>query len=135
MALKGDVGNLKRFRKALAQLPLTVSAGIAAGAAPEVSALARSAFDGGRTVYGTNRPRGVDGNALDLVRTGASRAAVRFDATGTQMRTPVLPRYTKYLIGLYSILPSGRLPVAWQERLRAIAGAVIQASLGTEPPK
>lgn len=125
MALKGDVKSLQQLRRALQQLPLTTAATVARYAAPEVSALARAAYDGGKSVYGPDRPRGVDGQELSLVKTGASRAATQFVAEGTRMRTRVLPRYTKYLIGKYDVLPNGPLPVSWQDRLREIAARVI----------
>ncbi len=125
MALKGDISTLRALKRSLAKLPLTTAATIARYAAPEVSALTREAYDADRTVYGKPRPRGVDGDKLDLVRTGASRRATRFEATGTQMRTAVLPRYTKYLIGKYDVLPNGPLPALWRERMTEIAARVI----------
>lgn len=131
MALKGDLRTLGALKRALKKLPITASARIASAAAPEVSELARSAYDGGQTVYGLQRPRGVDGDALSLVRTGASRAAAQFTAEGTRMRTRVLPRYTKYLISAYQVLPPGRapLPTAWQARLREIAARVLHEQI------
>jgi hypothetical protein len=129
MGLKGDTRSLQSLRRALAKLPLTASARIASAAAPAVSALAREAYDGGRTVYGGARPKGVDGKPLDLVKSGASRRAAQFAAEGTRMRTAVLPRYTRYLIGKYDVLPNGPLPVTWQERLREIAARVLHAQI------
>lgn len=129
MALKGNLGTLRDLKRSLQQLPLTTAATIARHGAPEVSALARTAFDGGKTVYGQERPRGVDGQELALVRTGASRRAAQFTAEGTRMRTHVLPRYTKYLIGKYDVLPNGPLPAAWRERLTEIAAQVINAQI------
>jgi hypothetical protein len=131
VSLKGDLRSLQSLRRALGKLPITASARIAQRAAPEVSALARDAYDGGRTVYGLPRPKGVDGDTLDLVRTGDSRRATQFTAEGTRMRTFVLPRYTKYLIARYSILPPGRapLPLAWRERITSIAAAVLHEQI------
>lgn len=137
MALHGDLRSLASLRKALAKLPLTVSANIARRAAPGVSTLARDAYDSGRTVYGQSRPKGVDGDTLDLVRTGASRRATQFTAEGTQMRTYVLPRYTKYLISRYQVLPPGRapLPLAWRDHIQAIAAEVLHAQIFGEQAK
>lgn len=137
MSLKGDLRSLASLRRTLAKLPLTVSANIARRAAPEVSTLARDAYDSGRTVYGQSRPKGVDGDTLDLVRTGSSRRAAQFTAEGTQMRTHVLPRYTKYLIAKYGILPNGKapLPQAWRDRITEIAAQVLHAQIFGEPGK
>lgn len=129
MALKGDLRSLRNLKRMLSNLPITTAALIARSSAPEVSALAREAFDGGRTVYGSTRPRGVDGRELTLVKSGASRRAVRFEATGTQMRTAVLPRYTRYLIGKYDVLPNGPLPAVWRERMTEIAARILQRQL------
>ena len=131
MGLKGNLNTLRSLKHALQQLPKTASARIASQAAPEVSALTRAAFDDGHTVYGQERPRGVDGQELALVKSGATREAVRFVANGTQMRTAVLPRYTKYLIAKYECLPPGRapLPLAWRERMNAIAEQVLRGQL------
>ena len=125
MALKGDVRSLQSLKRALQKLPITASARIAARAAPEMSALARSSFDGGRSVYGPARPRGVDGGELTLERTGATRRALEFVATGRDIRLTRLPRYTKYLIGKYDILPNGPLPASWRERMTEIAAQVL----------
>lgn len=90
-----------------------------------MSLLAGGAYDSGQTVYGKSRPRGVDGQALSLEQTGASRRAVEFRATGRDIRTAPLPRYTRYLIGKYDVLPNGPLPAAWRERMIAIAAQVL----------
>lgn len=126
MALRGNIRSLQSLKRAVAKLPRTSAARIAAQAAPEVSALTRQAFDSGATVYDSPRPRSeVDGKPLSLVRTGASRDALRFVAEGTRMRTATLPRYTRYLIGRYDVLPNGLLPAAWRERLNEIAAQVL----------
>jgi hypothetical protein len=117
--------SLKSLKKALQKLPITATARIAAQAAPAMSALAGDAYDGGRTVYGSPRPRGVDGQGLKLERTGATRAAMNFITTGRDIRTARLPGYAKYLIGKYDVLPNGPLPVSWRERLREIAARVL----------
>jgi hypothetical protein len=129
VALKGNLGTLRDLKRSLQKLPLTTAATIARHGAPEVSGLARQSFDGGQTVHGSPRPRGVDGQELSLVRTGASRRAAQFTAEGTRMRTHVLPRYTKYLIGAYSILPNGPLPQTWRDRLTEIAARAINAQI------
>lgn len=117
--------SLRALKQALSKLPITATARIAERAAPEMSELAGGAYDSGRTVYGKARPRSVDGRELSLEKTGASRRAMRFSATGRDIRTAILPRYTKYLIGKYDVLPNGPLPLEWRERLREIAARVL----------
>jgi hypothetical protein len=129
MGLKGDLRSLQALRRNLKALPITVSARIASQAAPVISNLAGDGFDSGRTVYGSPRPRGVDGDELTLSRTGATRAALHFIATGRDIRTARLPRYAKYLIGKYDMLPNGPLPAEWRARLTAIASGVIGEEL------
>lgn len=127
--MKGDLRSLRSLKRALQKLPATATARIARHAAPAMSELARSAFDGGRTVYDKARPRGVDGGELSLVRTGSSRDAMAFRATGRDIRTAPLPRWTKYLIGKYDVLPNGPLPQAWRERMTDIAARVLHAQI------
>jgi hypothetical protein len=129
VSLKGDPRTLKALGKALRNMPITVSAKIAARSAPEITNLAQSAYDSGRTVYGSARPRGVDGDKLDLVQSGASRNAMRFIATGRDIRTPKLPDHTRYLIGKYDCLPNGPLPAAWKDALRGVAAQVLDAEI------
>jgi hypothetical protein len=125
VALRGDLRTLRSLKKALQKLPITASARIAERGAPAVTALARASFDAGRTAYGSARPRGVDGDPLSLEATGATKAALRFIAVGTTMRTANLPRYARYLIGRYDLLPNGPLPAAWRDRLQSIAAQVL----------
>lgn len=129
MALQGNVRSLQALKKAIRKLPITAAAAIAARSAPEMSALAESAFDGGRSVYGPARPRGEDGQHLTLERTGDTRAALRFVATGRDIRLTRLPTYARYLIGKYDILPNGPLPQAWRERMQDIAAQVLHDAI------
>ena len=117
--------SLRSLKRALAKLPITGTARIAARAAPAMSELAGAAYDSGQTVYGAARPSGVDGGALTLERTGATRRAMQFVATGRDIRTTRLPRYARFLIGRYDVLPNGPLPLTWRERLREIAARVL----------
>jgi hypothetical protein len=116
---------LNGLKRALRKLPITATARIAARAAPEMSALSRGAYNAGQTVYGSARPLSVEGKPLDLVRTGKSRDAMAFIATGRDIRTARLPEYTRYLIGKYDVLPNGPLPTLWRERMTAIAAQVL----------
>jgi hypothetical protein len=118
--LRGNPGLLKQLGRKLAELPTTVRAEVARQAAPVVTALAQSAFDGGQTVYGDARPTGVDGNALDLTVTGSARRSLNFVANGTQLRCTFGPKHFKFLIGKYKILPNNALPFRWRRALDEI---------------
>lgn len=123
MGLKGDVGKLRTFKQQLREFPLTLAAAVAGDAAPAMTDLAAGAYDGGRTVYGDTRPKGVDGQALDLEVTGAARAQMRFVAVGTIVRCVLGPRYARFLVGKYSVLPNGAMPTAWRAKLDALVAA------------
>ena len=69
---------------------------------------------------GSGRRRGsyAEGGRLNLRETGATRSDVYFVAIGTLVRAQLGPKYAKYLIGKYKILPSqGPLPSRWSEAL------------------
>jgi hypothetical protein len=117
--------SINSLKKALRNLPITATARIAARAAPAMSTLAQDAHASGKTVYDRPRPLGVDGDEISLERTGATRRALNFIATGRDIRTAALPRYAKYLIGKYDLLPNGPLPASWRERLQEIAARVL----------
>ena len=119
--------SINSLKRALRSAPITSVARIAARSAPAMSELAQTAHASGQTVYARPRPLGVDGERLDLVRTGATRDALRFIATGRDIRTVKLPRYAKYLIAKYEVLPPGGrpLPQTWRDRLRYIAARVL----------
>jgi hypothetical protein len=125
--------SIRALQNSLRRMPITAAARIAQRYAPEASRLARDAFDGGRTAYGSDRPRAVDGGALSLRRTGVTRAALDFIATGRQVRLARLPRYARYLIGKYSILPNGPLPQAWRDRITKIAAEILYAEIHGGP--
>ncbi len=120
MGLKGNLSSLKGLKQTIRALPVTVAADVAKRAAPALSSEARGAFDSGQTVYGEARPAGVDGRQLTLVKSGATRDALRFVSIGTIVRCVLPTRWAPYLIGKYSILPNGALPVGWSKRLSAV---------------
>lgn len=119
--------SINSLKRSLQRLPVTSVARIAERAAPAMTELAGGAYDSGQTVYGAARPRAVDGHELTLHRTGASRRAAEFRATGRDIRTLPLPRYFKYLIAKYSVLPPGKSPLSaeWKDRLAEIAAQVL----------
>ncbi len=132
-ALKGDLRTLAALKRTLRKLPITASARIATRAAPEMTKLAETDYDAGQTAYGRARPLSVDGKPLDLERTGATRQALSFIAVGTTTRLTTLPRYAKYLISSYSILPNGPLPASWREMLTSIAAQVLYSEIHGAP--
>jgi hypothetical protein len=125
-ALRGNVDTLRKLRESLADAPLSVAIQVAQDVAPAITTEAQTAFDAGVTVYGEPRPVSlVDGEKLDLVQSGAVRRDMRFQAVGSVVRAVLGPRYAKYLIGRYKILPVGdrsKVPVRW----RAIIDAAFQ---------
>ena len=116
--LKGNLSSLRELKANLRALPVSIAHSVAQRAAPVLTALTVQAFDGDQNVYGDARPPSkVDGRALTLERTGATRRTLRFVANGTIMRCVLGTRYARYLIGKYGILPNGALPARWSQRL------------------
>jgi len=127
MSLRGNPGNLRALAQKLRQLPRDVARNVAAEVAPKLTALAQSAYDGGRTVYGDARPEGKHG-PLTLVESGATRRDMRAAATGTSVRFVLGPRWAKYLVGKYRILPGGdlvALPDDWSRTIGDTAREVL----------
>jgi hypothetical protein len=124
MGLRGDLSSLKRMKQTLKDLPRTVAVDVAKRAAPALTDLTQEAFSGGRNVYGDARPVSkVDGSALTLERTGATKGQLRFVQVGTIVRCVLGPKYARYLIGRYGVLPNGSLPVGWSVKLGEIVKA------------
>lgn len=122
--LKGNVNDLRKLQKRLQAFPLSVSHEVAQRSSSPLTALAQRAYESGQTVYGEARPRGVDGQTLDLKRTGLTAATLRFTTVGTIVRCVLGTRYAKYLIGKYRILPMGRMPADWSAKLEQITREV-----------
>lgn len=108
-----------QIRARLDQLRASVAVDVAQKISPKLTVDSRQAYDAGKTVYGTARPLGENGSDLDLVQTGAARDHVRFLTVGTRAEVPRGPRYFKYLIAKYWILPPGNkfLPENWRTLL------------------
>ena len=127
MALRGDLARIGDLKQRLATLPKTIAVDVAQRAAPAMTGLTKQAFDSGQNVYGDARPEGVGGRALTLRRTGTVARELRFVAIGTIVRCVLGPRYAKYLIGKYGVLPNGVMPAEWSARLRElVAGTKVQ---------
>ena len=120
MALSGNIGTLKALKSKLRTLPTTVAVDVAAKGAPAMTDLTQQAFASGVSVYGDARPAGVDGEPLTLEKTGTVKAQLRFISVGTVIRCSLGPKYSRYLIGKYSVLPNGGLPVRWSARLAGL---------------
>lgn len=129
MALVGNIGKLRDLAKRLQAIPTTVAQNVARAVAPELTSVARADFDAGRTAYGAARPLGKGGQALSLVKSGITQGSIRFVDIGTRVRVALGTRYAKYLVGKYKILPSGSLPRAWSDAIRAIAQAQLAKGL------
>jgi hypothetical protein len=123
MGLTGNLDTLRQLKRRLVDLPRSVAHDVSQRAAPALTELTRDAFDAGRSVYGGSRPAGVDGQALSLRKTGDTARLLRFSANGTVVRCVLGPKYAKYLIGKYDILPNGALPAAWSAALRDLVAS------------
>ncbi len=126
MALVGDLNRLRDLKRSLKSVPVTAVAKIASAAAPVITAQAQATFRSGQDVFGAPRLKSVQGGNLSLVQSGATRNAINFIATGRDIRVARLPKYAKFLIGRYGILPNGKqLPQTWRGALGAIALSVL----------
>jgi hypothetical protein len=124
--------SLRTMRERIRGLPLSAAHAVAQQAAPLLTSLARGSFDSGKNVYGQARPAGVDGEPLTLVASGDTRDSIRFVANGTIVRCVLGPRYAKYLVGKYGILPAGdrtELPATWSRAIgQIVTDAIRRAS-------
>lgn len=120
MGVSGDFATLAQIKQRVQQAPIVIAQNVARQGAPEITSLAKRAYESGQTVYGDARPTGKGGRPLTLRRTGATAQTVQFVAIGTIMRCVLGTDYARYLIGKYGILPSGpkaALPYAWGKKL------------------
>ena len=117
---------IQKLKDNLKAAPASIATAVASQAAPVITTFADAAYDSGRTVYGDARKLSVDGRTLKLYRKGKARADLRFVSIGTDMRCYFKQPYVKYLIGKYTILPSGNqaMPMAWRENLDTITQQV-----------
>jgi hypothetical protein len=121
--------SIREFKQRLAKLPLSVSHAIAQQAAPMLTRFAQEANAAQRNVYGDPYPEGVGGEQLTLVYTGKTLNTLRFVVNGTIIRCQLGPRYAKYLIGKYKILPIGDrtdMPANWARALDELAATVVE---------
>lgn len=120
--LRGDLSSLKKLKANLRALPVSIAHDVSQRAAPAITELTLQAFESKRNVYGEARPLSTTAghHELTLHRTGAVQSALRFVANGTVLRCVIGPKYARYLIGKYGILPNGALPASWSIRLGEI---------------
>jgi hypothetical protein len=120
-ALKGNISELNRLSRRVQAFPTTLAHAVASKAAPTLTMAATASFASKRSVYGeAYGTSNVTGEQLTLSKTGLTGSTLRFVATGTVVRCVLGPRYARYLIGNYRILPMGRMPVDWANRIKAI---------------
>src|SRR5688572_30847017 len=121
--MKKRAGNaaLSGLKSKLRAMPISLAHKVASRVAPTLTGKAQGAYDGARTVYGEARPKGVNGNTLDLVDSGRTRSGASFSADGRIVRASLPTKWAKYLIGKYRVLPNGPLPIDWK---RSIDGVV-----------
>lgn len=126
MSVSGNIGSLGDLRKRIAAMPIELAERVARDAAHTISQLSRSSYTGGRTAYGTGRPRGAMGRALDLVQTGATLSDMRFVSTGMIIRAKLGPKYAKYLVGKYAVLPGRKvIPSQWSLALNKLVSEAV----------
>jgi hypothetical protein len=114
------LATLNKMKSAMRGLPIRVRTAVAKDGESKLTNETRGDFESGRTVFGEPRRLGVKGQALSLVKSGRTAAALRFVAVGTILRAHLPTKHAKYLIGKYKILPSGRsLPAAWRAELES----------------
>jgi hypothetical protein len=118
-ALKGDLSKLARLRDVIREVPRAIAEDVAKRGAPALTGELQGNYDSRRSAYGNPNPDGVDGKQLTLRKTGATDAALTFTAAGTTIKTPGFPRYMRFLIGKYRVLPNGNqaIPEAWRALL------------------
>lgn len=121
-ALKGDVRKIQTLARTLRELPRTIAAHTAKEGAPVLTSELQGTYESRRNAYGDPNPIGENGEQLTLKKTGTLDGVLRFTSVGSIMRTPTLPKYARYLIGKYGVLPNNNvaIPIAWSKRLEAI---------------
>jgi hypothetical protein len=124
VALRGNLSTLRKLNAHLRTLPTSVAHEAAKRAAPMLTGMTREAFSSKRSVYGEARPTGKGGSVLSLRRKGDTERELRFVANGTIVRCVLGPKYARFLIGKYGILPNGAMPVAWSRRLKDLVDSL-----------
>lgn len=118
--LIGNPTTLRAFSRNLSNISTVLAQRVAERGAPVITSMAGASYDSGKTAYDEARPLGVAGNSLDLVVSSKARDSLRFVATGTRIRCVLGPRWAKFLVGKYKVLPQS-LPEKWSKALGDIA--------------
>lgn len=127
MTTVSNFQQLDELKRALAQLP-SVAAHVADRSAPEITDLARAAFDAGRTPYGSSFGQGVTLNRSGRLRAGA----VNYRATGTKISASVAAvPYARYQLK-HGYLPArgAALPASWSAVIDRAAQAELAKVVG-----
>lgn len=124
-----DVAGIQQIQKRLERVRRDLRTQAAGEIARSFTRLTRAAYDSGRQVDGSARPLGVRGNKLSLVRTGATRAGLRFAASKGAV-TVKLAGASPYLLK-YGILPMNGLPPNWVAAASTIVKQVAKRLGGT----
>jgi hypothetical protein len=123
--MRGGNSALAQLKDAIRGAPLTIAHEVARQASPMLTGETRAAFASGAGVYGDPRPMSkMTGAPLTLVKTGLTRDLLRFATAGTIVRCVLAKNYMRYLIGKYTVLPNGAMPVTWKRKLDGIVQAV-----------
>jgi len=122
--VRGNINNLRRLKKQIAELPKKTAERVATKAAAALTTWVRASYDGGVSVYGDARE-----NAVDLVATNKVRNAIGFVAVGTLVRAVLTQSYARFLIGKYGILPNqdAAMPNSWRTGLDEITKTEVDA--------
>ena len=126
MASKFRKGNqaLSTLKAKLRALPVSLAHKAAQRVGPALRAFTAESFDAGRTVYGEDRPKGKDGQKLDLEESGATKRTLSYGTQGRVVRVALGTPHAKFLIGKYRILPNGAMPVDWHDEITSIVHTV-----------
>jgi hypothetical protein len=127
--LRGDIGKIRTLERAIRELPRVVGAQLATASATTITTLARQTFAAGQNAYGDTWAPGYDGKRVDLRETGRLASGVKYVAIGTRLRAALPVDYAKFVVGKRPIFPTGKLPLAYSEALRANAAKIIGAEL------
>lgn len=131
--LRGDIGKLRSLEKSIRELPRVLAQKVAAASAEAITEIARGTFDAGENAYGDPWESAKDGERVSLRKSGRLAAGVSYVAIGTRLRARLGPKYARFQVGKRPVFPrsGARLPISYVATLRAKAGEIIRAELGT----
>ena len=125
--LKGPIDTVRALERRISDLPRVLAQKVAAGCAEEITRLAKGTFAASENAYGDPWKPGEEGQTVTLKQSGELSRGVAYMAIGTKLRARLGPRYSKYQVGTRPILPTGKLPIAYQDALRAKTAEIVAA--------